>query len=173
VTATLIAGSPPERARRIALGQVIGFSLITALAAAAAAVLFEFSPKVVGLLGLVPLAIGLHGLFRLRGRDRGAVVTRRAVGSGFVAALLVTLSAGGDNLAAYIPLFRVGGPARVAVIVGVFALGEVVVTTLALVAGGHPRARAAMTRLGAVAVPILLCGIGVLILIEAQTFSLL
>jgi cadmium resistance protein CadD (predicted permease) len=172
VTAALIAGSPPQRARRIALGQVIGFWLITALAAAAAAVLFEFSPKVVGLLGLVPLAIGLHGLLRLRGRDRGAMVTRRAVGSGFIAALVVTLSAGGDNVAAYIPLFRVGGAARVAVIVGVFALGEVVVSALALLAGGHPRARGAMTRLGAVAVPVLLCCIGVLILLEARTFSL-
>ena len=62
VTAALVAGSPPERARRIAAGQVVGFSAVVALAAAAAAVLFEFSPKVVGLLGLVPLALGLRGL---------------------------------------------------------------------------------------------------------------
>ena len=69
MTAALIAGSPPERAHRIALGQVVGFMAVVALAAAAAAVLIEFSPRVVGLLGLVPLALGLRGLLRLRSGD--------------------------------------------------------------------------------------------------------
>jgi cadmium resistance protein CadD (predicted permease) len=173
VTAALVAGSPPQRARRIAAGQVAGFVALVVLAAATAAVLFELSPKVVGLLGLVPLSIGLRDLVRLRSRARGPDVTRRAVGSGFVAAMFVTIGAGGDNLAAYIPLFRVGGVARLGVIVGVFAVGEVAVTALALLGGGHPRARQVMGRLGLVAVPILLCAIGVLILLEAGTLSFL
>ncbi len=173
VTTALVAGSPPERARRIALGQVVGFTALVALAAAAAVVLIEFSPKVVGLLGLVPLAIGLRGLFRMRSTSGDSVMSRRAVGSGFIAAMLVTLAAGGDNLATYIPLFRVGGIARVGIITLVFALGEVVVTVLALLAGGHPKARIVMARLGAVAVPVLLCAIGVLVLLQAGTLSFL
>jgi cadmium resistance protein CadD (predicted permease) len=174
VTAALIAGSPPERAHRIAAGQVVGFVVVVALAAAGAVVLIEFSPKVVGLLGLVPLALGLRGLLRLRTRRSGdATVTRRAVGSGFTAALLVTIAAGGDNLATYIPLFRVGGLARVGIVVLVFALGEVAVTVIALRSGTHPRARDLMARLGVVAVPVLLCAIGVLVLFEAGTLQLL
>ena len=141
-----------------------------ALAAAAAAVLIEFSPRAVGFLGLVPLAIGIRGLLRLRSGSEGAV-TRRAVGSGFIAAMLVTIAAGGDNLAVYIPLFRVGGIARSGIIAVVFVLGEVAVTVLALLGGGHPRARAVMARFGVVAVPVLLCVIGVLVLLEAGTFS--
>jgi cadmium resistance protein CadD (predicted permease) len=173
VTAALIAGSPPQRAHRIALGQIIGFTVVVTLAAAGAVVLIEFSPKVVGLLGLIPLAIGLRGLLRLRTSSGGAGVTRRAVGSGFTAAMLVTLAAGGDNLAAYIPLFRVGGLARVGIILLVFALGEVGVTALALLGGGHPKARDVMARLGVVAVPVLLCAIGVLVLLQAGTLSVL
>jgi len=173
VTAALIAGSKAERARRIALGQAAGFLAVVALAAGAAAVLIEFSPRAVGLLGLVPLAIGIRDLLRLRRGLGDATVSRRAVGSGFTAAMLVTLAAGGDNLAVYIPLFRVGGIARSAVIAAVFVLGEVAVTALALVGGGHPRVRSVMSRLGAVAVPVLLCVIGVLVLLEAGTFSFL
>ena len=95
------------------------------------------------------------------------------MGRSFTAAALVTMSAGGDNLAAYIPLFRVGGAANLGALAAVFVLGEVVVTGLVLTGGRHPRARGVMLRLGHVAVPVLLCCIGVLVMVEAGTFSLL
>lgn len=50
-----------------------------------------------------------------------------------------------------------------------FVAGEVGVTAAVLAAGRHPRARGVMTRLGAVAVPLLLCGVGVLVLLTAGT----
>jgi cadmium resistance protein CadD (predicted permease) len=187
VTMALVAGAPIERAHRIAAGQVIGFAVLVAVAAAAAAVLFEFSAAVVGLLGLVPLALGLRGLVSLarshrgeedkeekgRGRKRRLRPEERAVGRSLTAAALITISAGGDNLAAYIPLFRVGGATNVGAILAVFVLGEVLVTWIVLAGGRHPRARSVMLRLGHVAVPILLCCIGVLVMVEAGTFSLL
>jgi cadmium resistance protein CadD (predicted permease) len=180
VTMAMVAGAPLKRAHRIAAGQVVGFWAMVAVAAAAAAVLFEFSPAVVGLLGLVPLAIGLKGLVtwasnRSGSGTRGGVdaLERRAVGRSFTAAALVTMGASGDNLAAYIPLFRASSGGDVAAIVIVFALGEVLVTWLILAGGRHPRARAVMTRLGAVAVPALLCCIGVLVMVQAGTFSAL
>jgi cadmium resistance protein CadD (predicted permease) len=190
VTMAMVAGAPLERAHRIAAGQVVGFALLVAVAAAAAAVLFEFSAAVVGLLGLVPLAIGLRGLVGLvrhRGdvpagddgaaprprRHRRARPEERAVGRSLGAAALVTIGAGGDNLAAYIPLFRVGGAANLGAILVVFAAGEVLVTWVVLLGGRHPKARGLMLRLGHLAVPILLCCIGILVMVEAGTFSLL
>jgi cadmium resistance protein CadD (predicted permease) len=184
VTATMVAGAPLQRSHRIAAGQVVGFAVLVAVAAAAAAVLYEFSPAAVGLLGLVPLAIGLRGialLLRHRGPDADDAGSRRkgrrpaserAVGRSFTAGVLVTIGAGGDNLAAYIPLFRVGGTANLAAICIVFVLGEVLLTAVILAGGRHPKARSLMTRLGALAVPVLLCCIGVLVMLEAGTFSL-
>ena len=95
------------------------------------------------------------------------------MGRGFVAAALVTIAAGGDNLAVYIPLFRVGGATNLGAIAAVFVVGEATLTWLVLTGGRHPKARAVMLRLGAVAVPVLLCGIGVLVMVQAGTFSLL
>ncbi len=178
VTMAMVAGAPLERSRRIAAGQVVGFWTMVAVAAGAAAVLYEFSPATVGLLGLVPLAIGLKGLVvwasgRSGGGSGADAVGRRAVGRSLTAAALVTMGASGDNLAAYIPLFRAAGAGNVAAIVVVFVLGEVLVTWVILAGGRHPRARAVMTRLGAVAVPVLLCCIGVLVMLQAGTFSAL
>ena len=182
VTTTLVAGAPLDRAHRIAAGQVVGFVAIVCFAAAAAAVLFEFSPAAVGLLGFVPLAIGVRGLIGLlarphaadeprRSRWRRRPATDRAVGRSLTAVALVTLAAGGDNLAVYIPLFRQGGASKLSAIALVFAVGEAGVTAVILAAGRHPRARAVMTKLGAVAVPLLLCGVGILVLVSAGTLS--
>ena len=201
VTTAMVAGAPVGRAHRIAAGQVAGFVLIVAAAAAAAVLLFEFSAAVVGLLGLVPLAIGLHGLWALRGRggrgaeppgvavaqavpeSRTAPVSRRrtgrgravdrAVGRSFTAAALVTIAAGGDNLAVYIPLFRVGGLTNVSAIVAVFIAGEAGLTALILWGGRHPRARTIMGRVGHIAVPVVLCVLGVVVMVQAGTFGLL
>ena len=198
VTMAMVAGAPLERAHRIAAGQVIGFVVLVAVSAAAAAVLFEFSTAVVGLLGLVPLAIGVRGLVGLvRARDAAAdadaggevdaagAVRRagagagagdqgeRAVGRSFTAAVLVTIAAGGDNLAVYIPLFRVGGTVNVGALVAVFVVGEALATWIVLTGGRHPKARGVMLRLGHLAVPVLLCCIGVLVMVQAGTFSLL
>ena len=195
VAMAMVAGAPLERARRIAVGQVIGFVVLVVVAAAAAAVLYEFSTAVVGLLGLVPLAIGVRGLVGLARRHPGGEAEadavpgaqaaqpaaqkrhrrrpeERAVGRSLTAAALVTIAAGGDNLAVYIPLFRVGGATNIGVIVAVFTAGEALVTWVVLAGGRHPRARGAMERLGHVAVPILLCCVGILVLVQAGTFSL-
>ena len=172
---------------------MFGFVLLVVVAAAGAALLFEFSTAVVGLLGVVPLAIGARGLFMLARHGEGDTAgdgdsterstrrrrrsrfrpEQRAVGRGFTAAALVTIAAGGDNLAVYIPLFRVGGGTNLGAIAAVFAVGEALVTWLILAGGRHPKSRDAMLRLGHVAVPILLCCVGVLVLVQADTFSLL
>jgi cadmium resistance protein CadD (predicted permease) len=188
VTMAMVAGAPLQRAHRIAAGQVVGFVIVAAVAAAAAAALYEFSPAVVGLLGLVPLAIGVSGLLGLARRRVDAdpapeaTPTRRvrrwrrrpedrAVGRSLTAAALVTVAASGDNLAVYIPLFRVGGAANLGAIAAVFVVGELVVTWLVLAGGRHPKARQMMLRVGHVAVPALLCCVGVLVMVQAGTFS--
>ena len=128
-------------------------------------------PCVGGLIGLIPLALGIRGLVALRHHDAHLRAARRAVGSGFMAAILITIGAGGDNLAVYIPLFRVADRSDLVVTALIFLVGEVLLTLFILNAGRHPRTRAAAARVGAIAVPLLFCAIGILVLIQANTFS--
>jgi cadmium resistance protein CadD (predicted permease) len=173
VTVAMIAAAPAARAGRIALGQVMGFVVLVAGAVGMAVLLFEIPTRVIGLLGLVPLGLGVRALFALRHAEGRSRVARRAVGSGVVAATLITIGAGGDNLAVYIPLFRVARVAGTAESLLVFALGEVLLTLFVLRAGRHPRVRRAVTAIGVFAAPALYCAIGVLVLVEAGTFSFL
>jgi cadmium resistance protein CadD (predicted permease) len=169
VTVAMVATAPPERARRIATGQVLGFAVLVVCAIAMGLILFEIPTRVIGLLGLVPLALGIRGLIGLRHAEGRAHLAKRAFGGGVIAATLITIGAGGDNLAVYIPLFRV---ARLRGTLGallVFALGEALLTLFILRAGRHPRVRAISTAIGVVAAPVLYCAIGILVLIEAGT----
>jgi hypothetical protein len=52
-------------------------------------------------------------------------------------------------------------------------VGEALLTLLVFYAGRHPRTRTAVSRVGAIATPLLYCAIGVFILIDANTFSFL
>jgi cadmium resistance protein CadD (predicted permease) len=131
--------------------------------------LFEIPTSVIGLLGLVPFALGVRGLLALRHPEERTRVTRRAVGSGFLTAVAVTIGAGGDNLAVYIPLFRVDRVAGTAESMAVFAAGELFLTLFVLRAGRHPRVRAAVSAIGVFAAPLLYCAIGILVLFEAGT----
>jgi cadmium resistance protein CadD (predicted permease) len=169
VTVAMVATAPPERARRIATGQVLGFVLLVMGAIAMALILFEIPTRVIGLLGLVPLALGIRGLIGLRHAESRARLSKRAFGSGVIAAMLITIGAGGDNLAVYIPLFRVARVRGTLAALLIFAVGEVLLTLFILRAGRHPRVRGIATAIGVVAAPVLYCAIGILVLIEAGT----
>jgi cadmium resistance protein CadD (predicted permease) len=173
VTVAMVAAAPPERSKRIALGQVVGFVVLVVAAIGMAVLLFDIPTRIIGLLGLVPLTLGLRGLFGLRHAEGRSGVARRAIGSGVFAAAVITVGAGGDNLAAYIPLFRVAGLAGSVESLLVFALGEVLLTLFVLRAGRHPRVRDAVTAIGVFAAPLLYCAIGILVLAEAGTLAFL
>ena len=66
VTVAMVATAPPDRDRRIAAGQVMGFAALVLGAIGMAALLFELSTRVIGLLGLVPLTLGIRGFIGLR-----------------------------------------------------------------------------------------------------------
>jgi cadmium resistance protein CadD (predicted permease) len=171
VTVAMILAAPPRRANRIALGQALGFTVLVVAAASMALLLFEISTRVIGLLGLVPLALGIRGLWGLRQAADRSRLADRAFGSGMLAATVVTIGAGGDNLAVYIPLFRVGHVRGTLWTLLLFAGAELLLTLFVRRAGQHPRVRAAMARLGVFATPVLYCVIGVLVLVEAGTLS--
>lgn len=150
VTVAMIAAAPAERAKRISLGQAIGSSSSSSAPSA------------------WPCSSSL--LRHAEGRSR---VGRRAIGSGVLAATMITIGAGGDNLAVYIPLFRVAGFGGTAASLLVFAVGEVILTLFVLRAGRHPHVPRAVTAIGVFAAPVLHCAIGILVLVEAGTLSFL
>src|SRR5437588_6021815 len=104
---------------QIVLGQYLAFAVTIAASAVIAAGLAVVPNEWVGLLGVVPLALGVRGLLTAS-RDTGE---RRPLASGRVPVTTVaalSVSVGGDNLSVYVVLFRTQTPVASAISAAMF-----------------------------------------------------
>ena len=117
------------RARHVFVGQALGIGLLVLLSLAGAALALALPERWIGLLGLLPIALGLRELSARRrvGDDEPAGVEpsigSRATGWQRAAAVAgVAVANGGDNIGVYVPLFAARPPAQVALLLAVFAV---------------------------------------------------
>ena len=163
------------RARHVFIGQALGIGLLVLLSLAGAALALAVPERWIGLLGLLPIALGLRELIaRRRGGGAGEParpemgVARGTPGWQRVAAVAgVAIANGGDNIGVYVPLFAARPPLQVALLLAVFALmlaawlfGAFYLARRSLVAGR-------IQMLGHRVFPFVLIGLGVLLLIES------
>ncbi len=169
LTALFVAyrtGNGP-RPLAIVAGQYLGFFVILGAALLAAAGLRVVPDRWVGLLGLIPIGLGLWELRHLRGSD--AARPPLAATTSRVAAL--TFASGADNIGVFTPLFR-----------SLHLTGSLLVTALYLVLvgvlcaagallGTHRLVVAALGRISHWLVPLVFIGIGVLIVVTSGTIG--
>ena len=147
------------RARDIVLGQFLGIGALFAASSAAAVLALAVPAAHLAWLGLVPILLGVRMLARERADE-----TPEAPGLLPVAA--VTVANGADNLGVYIPLFATSGAAAIAAYGAVFAVMTALWCALAGWLVRHPAAGAPLRRHGPKAVPPVLVGIGLWILLR-------
>ncbi|PGD59048.1 quaternary ammonium transporter [Bacillus wiedmannii] len=87
----------------IVIGQYLGFSVITFLSIIGSLSSFFIPVSWIGLLGFVPIYMGVKGILSLRSYKRNEVIDNVS-GSIFKVAL-ITLANGADNISIYIPMF--------------------------------------------------------------------
>jgi cadmium resistance transport/sequestration family protein len=160
------------RPAQIWAGQYLGIAALVAVAGVAALGLTLVPDRWVGLLGLVPLALGLRGLVaavRSRGSDDDAPPHPVATGTLTVAA--VTIANGADNIAIYTPVFRTIGAAAFVVTVIVFAALVAVWCLAGAWLGSRRRAVAVMERYGHWIVPLVFIAVGAFIVLESGVLT--
>lgn len=157
-------GTP--RPWQIVAGQYTGIGVLVAVAAAAALGLVILPDQWVGLLGLVPVALGVRGLVRARRAGRDA---RRSpvVATGLVSTAGVTIANGADNIAVYTPVFRTLGVAGSLLTVAVFAGLVAVWCAAGAWLGSHRRVVAAVGSAGHWLVPLVFVAIGAVIVAQS------
>ena len=164
---------PALARRQVVAGQFIGMGALVAISAVCGLLAVAVQPAYLALLGVAPLLLGLHGVWRLwRARKQASSARRgegeRRGGAGVLAVAAVTLANGGDNLGVYIPLFS-SSPRLVPIYVAVFA----VMTGVWCVAGyylvDNPLFGERLGRYGRVALPFVLIALGLWILAEARS----
>jgi cadmium resistance protein CadD (predicted permease) len=136
------------------------------------------SPAWIGFLGVLPIAIGLKRIAELRHGDESdgdaPDSARRSSGRGNVLTVAaVTIANGGDNLSIYTPMFATRSGVDVAVIGLVFAAMTFAWIGAAFWLTRHRTLGPPIRRYGRRIVPFVLVALGVYILDEAGTFTLL
>lgn len=155
VTARTI-GRP--RPWQIVAGQYAGIGTLVAASAIVAAGLLVVPEPWPGLLGLLPIALGVRALL-----DRDDDEAPAVVGGAFGVAG-VTIANGADNVAVYVPVFRTLGPADSLVFVLVLVVAIGLWCAAGAWLGGHPRVVRLVERVGHWLVPVIFMAIGVVIL---------
>ncbi len=164
------------RARDVVIGQYLGIGALIVVSVVLSLISLVLSPAYVGLLGVLPMLVGVQKLFELRqGGDHEYVRAHEAGGAiGQIAAVATaTIANGGDNIGAYAPLFATWSAARIAVVVLVFVVMTALWLALALWLVNHRTVGAPLKRYGHLAVPFVLIVLGLVILYEAGSFALL
>lgn len=160
------------RLHQIVLGQYIGIAALFLFSVVASLVSLVLPGDVVGLMGILPIAIGIMRFIayvRGGGTDDAPVGTSAAV----LAVAAATIANGGDNIAVYTPAFA----GRPAVELATIALCFAVLTAVWLVFANwlvnHPQLGAPIRRFGQPVVPFVLMAIGLMVLNDAGSFALL
>lgn len=157
---------------QVVVGQYAGFAALVALSLVGYFARMVAPEEWIGLLGILPILIGLKKLWELkRGEHEEAQVERRASHAVFTVAA-VTFANGGDNLGIYTPLFASLSLSELFITLAVFFVSVALWCALGYFMGRHPSVYKVLDRYGHLIVPFVLIALGIYIMIESGTFSL-
>lgn len=164
----------PGTAARICAGQYVGFGVILAVTIVLSAISGLVIPQeYLRFLGLIPLALGIKAAIgeireRVGSRDfedeDEAQLKGKKVSVGAVA--LVTMANGGDEVAAYLPVFALSTWWQIALFCAVFLVLAGVLLALARFITGRMGLAEVLERFEAIIFPSVLILLGVLILAD-------
>jgi cadmium resistance protein CadD (predicted permease) len=166
---------PKFRPREIVIGQYAGITALVGVSVVGSLLALVISRPYIGLFGIVAIGLGLKKLFDLY-RDRDDLPKEHNNPSGShtrtATVALVTLANGADNIGIYMPAFAVRPGYEIGIVAVVFGLMTSLWCFLAHRLVQHPRYGALIRRHGRRVAPLVLIGIGVLIMYQAGSFGL-
>ena len=160
---------------RILAGQYLGFAGILGAAVLVTIGAGAFLPSAaIPYFGLIPLGLGLWAAWEAwRGDgddDDEAKVAGKKVGVGAVAG--VTFANGGDNIGVYTPVFLSVEPLAVVAYCVIFLALVAVLVALARFVATRPPIAEVLERFEHILFPIVLIGLGIVILVSGGAFGL-
>jgi cadmium resistance transport/sequestration family protein len=167
------------RPRHILIGQYLGFGLILLASLPAYLGGLIIDPKWIGLLGLLPIAIGLKDLFQ---KQEEVTVQTCAIPKQGKSTLIapqtyhvaaITFANGGDNIGVYIPLFASSNAVTLSITIATFLILITVWCYVAKNISSHPAIVKFLAQYSEAIVPFVLIALGIYILYESKTYQLL
>lgn len=164
-------------ARQVVLGQYIGMGLLVAISALGSLIPLLIPLHLIGLLGLVPIAIGIKKLIQVVRKKNDAGDPTQIIQEknprnkyrsylSFLTVTTVTFSNGGDNIGVYTPMFsKYNSIAEITILVTIFMVMTGVWCIAAYYLVNHPLIASKIRRIGHFVLPFILIGLGIYILV--------
>jgi cadmium resistance protein CadD (predicted permease) len=153
--------------RQIVVGQLLGMAALVGVSFVVGVGAARLPQGAVRLLGIVPLLLGLNKVRDVVRRGGLAATTGPVAGGGALSIAFVTISGGADNVAAYVPVFAMGGPSSFWCVAVVFAAMTVLWCVVARVLVRHRGVASLLERAGPWPLPALLIALGIVVLVRS------
>ena len=185
--------------RHIVIGQYLGIGALTIISIIGALGVSVIPQEYVGLLGLVPIYLGIKAYFdyKKESKDNGTTdedelenpenskfeettnpkgssiitFTNSFINPSVMKVCSVTFANGGDNMGIYIPLFASMNLAGILVTVTIFFLLTALWCFIGVKLSSHPFVQRNIEKYQHIFVPIIFIGLGFIILMESGTIS--
>lgn len=160
------------RKRSIVIGQYIGIEILVGFSIPGAYGLNFIPQKYIGLLGLIPIALGIKEWVTYKKKGEKDVLDKMpGTQSTVFSVVLVSVANGADNIGVYIPLFTGYSVAQILITVTIFVLMMALWCFLGEKITGISRIKDAIMKYKNIAVPILFFALGIYIMIKAGLFG--
>ncbi|HAQ1968691.1 TPA: CadD family cadmium resistance transporter [Enterococcus faecium] len=163
--------------RQIFWGQYLGTGILVAVSLFAAYVL-NFIPQdwIIGLLGLIPIFLGIRVALVGEEEEEEEVVEKlesRGTNRFFWTVALITIASGGDNLGIYIPYFASLSFSEIVTALIVFAISVAVLCYISYKLAKISFVSETLEKYERIIVPIMFIALGIFIMIENGTIQTL
>ena len=147
---------------RLIAGHFLGVGFVTIISILGAWGLQNLPVKLTGILGIVPIILGIRAWF-----DRDGNEGAGAIAPGVLGMAMITLGNGADNIGIYLPLFTTfKRGARITAIV-IFMLMTALWILLAQSIATLPKFKAITQKYKHILIPVVFIALGVLIILES------
>ena len=162
-------------ARQVVLGQYLGIGFLVCVGILCSLIALVIPSHIVGLLGIVPILIGIKELvenrMKVKSPSMKSEYKKNKSHFSFLAVAGVTIANGGDNIGVYVPLFsKYDTVEQISVIVTIFIIMTAIWCAAAYYLVYHPLLAFKIQRTGKLILPFVLIGLGTYILLDSLLF---
>ena len=139
---------------QVVIGQYLGIGLLVAIGALGSLLALVIPQYIIGLLGFVPISIGIIRLIKLRKHANEVITKQVSSHLPMLTVTAVTFSNGGDNIGIYTPLFaKYSSAIEVIFISIIFMVMTAVWCTVAYYLVSHPLIATRLRKTGHIIFP--------------------
>jgi cadmium resistance transport/sequestration family protein len=174
---TLFFGNKRFKPREIIFGQYLGIISLIAISFAASLAGLVIDKMYIGLLGLIPIYLGIKSLIELFRKnnnesDEELNLNNNNNRANILTVAGVTIANGGDNVGIYTPIFATLPVSATITMVVIFLLMTMIWCLMAKYLTTHPYIARTIDKYGHMVTPPVLIGLGIFILYESGSLEL-